>query len=244
MDLRDPVSSASHLATAVWAVFATLVMLRLTRGGLNRKLAVGVFGLSMVLLYFTSGMFHALHYDTPEQKRFFQRLDQSAIFLLIAGTNTPVIAFLLEGRWRRWWLGVIWGIALLGIACLWLLPKAPHALTVGTFLGLGWAGGVPIVHYYRLVGWRVMNWVWLGAGLYTGGAVCELTQWPVIVPGWVQAHEVFHFCDMAASIAFFLLVVRHVIPYRKRPLGCSLAGVGARGGVVVGGGQGFPTLAP
>src|SRR5436305_5577394 len=91
MDLRDPFSSASHLVTAVWAVYATLVLLRLTRGGFDRKAAVGVYGLSMVLLYLASGTFHALYFDSPEQRRFFQKLDQSAIFLLIAGTNTPLL---------------------------------------------------------------------------------------------------------------------------------------------------------
>ena len=58
-----------------------------------------------------------------------------------------------------------------------------------------------------------MNWVALGAGLYTIGAICELTQWPVIVPGWIQAHEMLHFCDSAGSMAFFVFVVRHVVPY-------------------------------
>jgi hemolysin III len=67
--------------------------------------------------------------------------------------------------------------------------------------------------YYRAVGWRAMNWVWLGAAFYSVGAICELTQWPIIVPGWLQAHEVLHFCDTAGSIVFFLFVVRYVIPY-------------------------------
>ena len=49
--------------------------------------------------------------------------------------------------------------------------------------------------------------------MYTAGAVCELTHWPVIIPGWVQAHEVLHFCDTAGSVAFFLFVVRYVVPY-------------------------------
>jgi hemolysin III len=214
MELRDPVSSLSHLATALWAVFATAVMLKLTAGGWKRKAAVAVYGTSMVLLFLASGTFHGLFYETPEQRRFFQKLDQTAIYLLIAGTNTPIVAFLLSGSFRKWMLRVLWGLAAVGVACQWLLPKAPHAAIVGVCLGLGWAGFVPLVAYYRAVGWRAVNWIWLGAAFYTLGGVCELCEWPVVVPGWFGFHEVFHFCVTAGSVCFFLFVARHVIGYQ------------------------------
>jgi hemolysin III len=213
-ELRDPVSSASHLLTALWAVFATLVMCRLAAQRPGRLVPVAVYGLSMVLLYTASGTFHGLHYDTPEQKRLFQKLDQSAVYLLIAGSVTPAIAILLEGAWRRRFLLVMWSLALAGVACMWLLPKAPHWAIVGIYLGLGWLCVLPTPHFCRAVGWRAMNWVWAGAGFYSLGAVCELAHWPVIVPGWVQWHEVLHFCDTAGSLCVFLFVVRHVIAYR------------------------------
>jgi hemolysin III len=214
IELRDPVSSASHLFTAAWAVFATLVMMRLAAARPARLAPVIIFGVSMVCLYLASGVFHGLHYETPEQKRFFQQVDQSAIFLLIAGTYTPVLSILLAGAWRKWLLRVVWSLAFLGIGSLWLLPKAPHSLTVGIYLFLGWVGILPVAHYYRAVGWRAMNWVWAGAGLYSLGAACELARWPVIVPGWIQAHEVLHVFDAAASVALFLFIVRYVIPYQ------------------------------
>jgi len=216
-DLRDPVSATSHLLTALWAVYATLIMLRLAARRPQRVLPVVVYGTSMVLLFLASGTFHGLHYDTPEQKRFFQKLDMSAVYLLIAGTYTPVLAIVLAGAWRKWFLRVVWLVALTGIGSLWLLPKAPHAAMVGFYLGLGWLGILPLPLYYRAVGWRAMNWVWAGAGFYSFGAICELAEWPVIVPGWVQWHEVLHFCDTAGSITFFLFVVRYVIPYQGRP---------------------------
>ena len=213
-ELRDPISSASHLLTALWAVFATLVMLRLTARRPERLFPVFVYGTSMVLLFLASGTFHGLHYDTPEQKRFFQKLDMSAVYLLIAGTYTPVLAIVLSGAWRKWFLRMVWLIALAGVASLWVLPKPPHAAMVSFYLGLGWIGILPLPLFYRALGWRAMNYVWVGAALYSLGAICELTHWPVIVPGWVQWHEVLHFCDTAASMTFFLFVVRYVIPFR------------------------------
>ena len=211
LELRDPVSSLSHLATALWAVFATLLMYRLSPPERGRRAAVLIYGASMVLLFLASGLFHGLHYGSTEQMRFFQRLDQSAVFLLIAGTNTPLIVVLLSDAWRKWCLRMVWGCALFGVACLWLLPKPPHALVVGLYLSLGWFGLVPVWQYYRMLGWRPLNWMWLGAACYTAGAICELTQWPVIIPGWIQAHEVLHFFDTAGSIFFFVCIVRYVI---------------------------------
>jgi hemolysin III len=210
-DLREPVSSASHLLTAVWAVFATLLMLRLSPSG--RRWPVAVFGMSMVLLYLASGLFHGVRFSSDGERWFYSRLDHSAIYLLIAGTNTPALVILLSGAWRRWCLRLVWGLALAGFMTMWLFPKPPHALNISFFLGLGWLGAAPVVHYYRAVGWRAMNWVWVGAACYSIGAVCELTKWPTIIEGYVQAHEVMHIFDTAASMAFFVFAVKYVIQY-------------------------------
>lgn len=216
MELRDPISSASHLLTAVWAVFATLVLLRLTPPERRRQFAVAVFGLSMVLLYLASGTFHGLYYSTPEERRFFQKLDQSAIFLLIAGTNTPCLMILVGGRVGRVFLQLLWGLAFAGIFCLWVLPKAPHWVVVSIYLGVGWIGVLPVVRYYKVVGPRAMNWVWAGAGLYCLGAIFELTEWPTLLewPVRIGFHEVLHFCDSAGTLAFFGFISRYVVTYR------------------------------
>ena len=220
MGLREPFSSASHLFTAVWAAYATLVLLQLTRRKPDRRWAVGVFGASMVALYVASGLFHAVPYTragNPAEFRFYQKIDQTAISLLIAGTNTPCMLVLLGGAVGKWFLRVLWGLAAAGVFCLWVLPRAPHAAVVGIYLGMGWFGVLPVYHYYRAVGWRAMNWVWAGAAFYTAGAVCELTEWPAVteVPVRFGFHEVFHLCDIAASAAFFGFVVRVVIPYER-----------------------------
>src|SRR5437763_8073412 len=117
MELRDPICASSHLITAVWAAYATFILLRITPPLAGRKLAVAVFGLSMVTLYLASGTFHAVPFtraENPDEFRFFQKLDQSAIYILIAGTNTPCLAILLGGRHARWFLGLLWLLAATG----------------------------------------------------------------------------------------------------------------------------------
>ena len=212
MMLRDPVSSLSHLFTAAWAVLATGVMFRLVGGGWRRRVPIAIYGGSMVALFLASGVYHALMLPR-EELRLFQKLDQTAIYLLIAGTNTPVMAFVLRGRFRVWMLAFLWGFAAVGIGYQWLLPKAPHAAVVGICMGMGWAGMMPMRTYYRALGWRAMNWVWVGAGFYTLGSVCELCEWPVIVPRWVGFHDFFHFCVTAGTVVFCGFIVRYVLYY-------------------------------
>jgi hemolysin III len=222
MGLRDPVSSASHLLTALWAMYATLILIRLTPARSSRRVAVAVFGFAMVLLYLASGTFHGVPFslkDDPGPFRFFQKIDQSAIFLLIAGTNTPCLVVLLGGAWAKWFLRLMWGVVAIGIGCIWVLPKSQHWLLVTNYLVVGWLGVLPVFHYYRAVGWRAMNWMWLGAGLYTVGAICELCEWPVISEWPVRFgyHEVLHLFDSAATIVFFVFVVRYVVPFEPAP---------------------------
>jgi hemolysin III len=220
MGLRDPVSSAAHLLAAGWAVYATLVLMRLAPPGDGRRHAAGVFGLSMTALYLASGVYHAV--PRSDALWAFHAADRSAIFLMIAGTNTPVIVTLLPRAWRRWALGAMWGLALVGIAAVWLLPQAPYWVTVGLYVGMGWLGGVlPIVHYVRAVGWRGMSWAVAGGVLYTGGALCDLLKWPQLTdaPVRVGPHEVFHLAVVAGSAAFFVFVARHVLLWEPPAVG-------------------------
>lgn len=219
MTLRDPVSSASHLLTAAWAVYATLVLVRLTPPRSAKRRAVAVFGLSMVLLYAASGTFHAVP-GPPDDRtyRYFQLLDHTAILLLIAGTNTPLMLVLLGGRRGRICLAAMWMLAATGAVCLWLLPRPPYALLIALYVGMGWVGVLPFPVYHRRVGGRAMAWAYAGVLVYSIGAACEFAAWPrpTADPVRIGHHEVLHLCDTIASVAFFGFMLRAVVPFPDR----------------------------
>jgi hemolysin III len=216
LPVRDPVSAATHLAACLFAAYAAPLLCRLAGSDRVKRLSLAVFGATAILLYAASGLYHAIPMP-PDSATvdIFRRLDHSAIYLLIAGTYTPVFAVLLTGRPRTVLLTVVWLLAAAGVASKWLLAAPPEGLEVGLYLGLGWLAVIPAHALYRAVGWRGMSWA-VGGGLcYTGGAMLELAKWPVLVSGLVGWHEVFHVCVMAGTVLHAIFMARYVVPFES-----------------------------
>ncbi|HET6574709.1 MAG TPA: hemolysin III family protein [Fimbriiglobus sp.] len=212
----DIVSSSSHFATAVWAAFATLVLLRLTKGHGVGRWAIGAFGLSMVLLYSASALFHGWRYATFEERLLFQKIDKSAVFLMIAGSYVPVVVYLLQGRWRRWTLAAVAGTTAFGIGVLWLAPALPYKVLIGVYVLLGLSGLAPIRQYAAVAGWHNARWAVGIISPYLGGATVEVLQTPVLIPGWFGPHELMHFADTLGTLVYFAFLLKVLI--RRPPL--------------------------
>lgn len=222
MDFHDPISSLSHLLMAGWAVLASVVLLRLSaRHTRSQRLSILFYAVTVVALYTASGLFHGIRHPSPETRRAWQLLDQSAIFGLILGSNVPMMVYVLPRRTRNQVLALMTGVALVGVVSLWALPKPPHELLVCVYLGMGVLGLVPIRHYFARLGWRGMKWVALLTFFYVAGGVAEAVKWPVIVPLWFSYHEVLHLCDMAGTVAHYALLLQVVTstPSRVVPVG-------------------------
>ena len=214
VQLRDPVASLTHLFGLLAAVYFTGLLWRLGRGDRRRQFGVGVFGLSMCLLYFASSTYHALVH--PQYLiDFFQRLDHSAIYLLIAGTYTPIYLVLLPRPLRTRLLLLMWALAVAGIVCKWLLPLGAYELSVGLYVGMGWTGLLSAVALVRAIGWWATAFGVLGGLFYTAGGVCDALKWPVIYPGVVRPHEVLHLFDLLGTFVHVLFIVRYVLPFGK-----------------------------
>jgi channel protein (hemolysin III family) len=138
------------------------------------------------------------------------RLDHAAIFILIAGSFTPVHAILLHDRWHRHLLPLIWAAAIAGLVLKSVYFDAmPESLGLLMYLGLGWLGVISTVTLALRYGLRfILPLVWGGLA-YTVGAVADHFHWPVLIPGVVGAHEIFHLAVLA-GISFHWMFIRRI----------------------------------
>jgi hemolysin III len=214
LGLRHPFSALSHLLWCVVSIFIAAMLWRLCRGDRVKQASVGSFGVSMVVLYFCSFLYHAAPATRPDLVLTARKLDFSAIYLLMAGSYTPAFGVLLTGRLRVRMLWLVWGLATVGILCRWLLPLPSDNLSMGIYLAVGLTGFLPAAKLLRAVGARGVLWAFAGCVLYTIGGVCDATGRPVLVPGVIAGHEMLHILDICATLTHVYFVVRYIVPYR------------------------------
>jgi hemolysin III len=219
MDFHDPISAGLHLAFAAWAVFATLLLVRLTRRHPpGRRAAVLLYGVSVAFLYTASGLYHSVAFASPAETQFFRRLDFSAIFVLVVGSELPVFAYLLRGRLRVACTVVVAALGVAGIVVVWASEIISVPVMVGVYAGLAAVGLLPVRQYARRVGPRGLAWLFASVSVYAVGGACEVAKWPVVVPGVIGPHEILHVTDILGTLAHFGFVVRFVLP-AGRPTG-------------------------
>lgn len=192
LGFTEPVSSLTHLLGAVVFLGLAVPLLRQGWGSTGRLAALSVYSFSCLFLLSMSGVYHLLPFGSSE-RAVLARLDHGAIFVLIAGTYTPAHVILFRG-WLRWGpLVAIWTFAAMGIVLKTVFfSDIPEWLGMAYYLGMGWLGAasaVAIGYQYGLSILRPLLW---GGLAYTAGALLEYLRWPVLLPGVVGSHELFH----------------------------------------------------
>jgi channel protein (hemolysin III family) len=216
--LHDPFSAASHLFGAALFLVLGALLLRKGRGDPERLAYLAVYAAACVLLFGASGMFHAAAAGT-DLRAFARRLDHAAIFVLIAASFTPGLGILFHGRERWGPLLLLWLAALAGVAVKMALFEAVgRSLDLTLYLGLGWLGVIPAITLYRRHGFRFIAPLLWGGIAYSIGGAMNLVRWPVLLPGVVHAHELFHLAVLAGALCHWLFIWRiadgHVPPRR------------------------------
>jgi channel protein (hemolysin III family) len=154
--------------------------------------SIVVFIGSAILLLCMSGVYHLLDPGVPARD-VLQRLDHAAIFILIAGTFTPIHAILFKGPWRWGMLVFIWTFAAAGVSLKSVyFTQTPEALGVLLYVAMGWVAVFSLVALARRFSFRFILPILFGGIVYTLGAVVELTTPPPLIQGVIRAHEVFH----------------------------------------------------
>ena len=168
-----------------------------------RITACSIYATTLVLLYAASTLYHAL--SATRARRVFQVLDHSAIFLLIAGTYTPFALVSLRGPWGWTLLGIVWGLAAVGIAAKAMYGTRWPILSTALYIGMGWTVVIAVKPLIELVPPAGIAWLVAGGLAYTGG---------VVFYAWTRlrySHAIWHVFVLAGSVCHYIAVVLYVV---------------------------------
>jgi hemolysin III len=180
--------------------------------GTGRTFAAAVFAVSVVVCLGTSALYHRVTW-TPHRLLWMRRADHAGVYLLIAGTYTPVSLYAMKGAWRPAVLAVVWGGAIAAIVLKFVWVEAPKWLAAAIGIGLGWVAAVALPQLVAHLHPAAFSLLIVGGLAYTAGAVVYARRWPDPRPAVFGYHEIFHALTIVAvtcqyvAIAFFIVRV-------------------------------------
>jgi len=201
----EKLNSISHLVGTVFSLVAlgALLARSIPTGDARIILGFSVFGLTLVLLYAMSTLYHS--FETPRVKRVFKVLDHISIYLLIAGTYTPFMLANLEGGSGAMILALVWTLALVGtLTEIFLSGRAVKVCQLVIYLGMGWACTLDLDGLRAALPEAVFPWVVAGGIVYTIGVVfyiLDKLKW------LTHAHGIWHFFVLLGSVLHFVAVI-------------------------------------
>lgn len=198
-------NAVSHLVGAAVALAGAtvLVVLAALAGDPWKVVGVAIYGLTLVLLYSFSALYHSLR---GRAKSVLRELDHQSIYLLIAGSYTPFCLVTLRGPWGWSLLGIVWGLAVVG-GLQELRPRSEaRILSVIIYLLMGWVVVVASVPLLRALGPAGFAWVAAGGAFYTGGIVFYALDTRV-----AHAHGVWHLFVLAGSACHYVAILTYVL---------------------------------
>lgn len=209
--IREPVNGLTHSAGALLSVVGLILLLyeAVSRGTISHIIAFTLFGLSMILLYTASALYHSLRVRR-QTIVLLRKLDHSMIYVLIAGSYTPICLVVLDESWRWIVFISVWSVALAGILKKIIWIQAPRWLSLVLYLGMGWMGVFLFPALYEKLPFPFLLWILTGGLAYSFGAIIYGLKRPNPIPGWFGSHEIWHLFVMAGTFSHFWAFYRYL----------------------------------
>ena len=203
--LREPINALTHLIAAACAVPAMIYLLVISSWP-RETLGFLFFGLSMILLYLASGLYHGIK-CSEKTERVLRKLDHSMICILIAGTYTPICIIPLWGAWGITLLIIIWVLAVGGILLKVIWIDAPRWLGTAVYLLMGWICVIAVYPMFQTMSLFSLGWLLAGGIFYTVGAVIYGRKKTIFhFKNW-GFHEIFHLFIIAGTVCHYIVML-------------------------------------
>jgi hemolysin III len=172
---------------------------------ITARVAAIIYAIALAGMYGTSALYHRLPWS-PSGRTWMKRLDHSMIFVLIAGTYTPLSLLVLHGGWRWVVFGMVWGVAALGIGLKMFRIDGLKALGATLYIGLGWVVVIASPQLFGRLSWEATTLVITGGVLYTAGAIVLAAHRPDPSPRVFGYHEVWHSMVIGGSLCHYVAI--------------------------------------
>ena len=204
--IKEPFAGLSHLVGAALSIAGLVVLLVVTSGRPWHVTGVAIYGASLILLYVASTLCHSVQCGPKHAERL-DRFDHVAIFLLIAGTYTPLCLVPLRGPWGWTILAVEWVLAAIGILAVvsgWVRREWPRVIV---YVAMSWIAIVAVIPLSRVLPLQALAWMLAGGIIYTSGAVIYALDRPRLWPGRFGSHDLWHVFVLAGSACHFVMIL-------------------------------------
>lgn len=208
--IREPLNGAIHLFSAILACGGLVLLLSAANGNSLKVISILVYGISLVLLFSASATYHLVNATDRVMGRL-RKLDHAAIYVLIAGTYTPICLNLFDGTLRWGFLAFIWAFALAGIIVKVFVINEPRWVTAGIYLVMGWMALFIIKPLLASVPLAGLVWMFAGGLLFSIGAVIYITRKLDLIPGVFGFHEIWHIFVSLGCLCHFIMIYQYII---------------------------------
>lgn len=212
--IREPGSAITHFIGMMMAVLAAMPLL--AKAGMTGNgvavVAMMIFAISMVSLYGASALYHSVNV-TGKVLKVFKKIDHMMIFVLIAGSYTPVCMLILDHELGYPLLGAVWGIAAVGILIKMFWVTCPKWFSSVIYIAMGWVCIFVFGELLETLKRPAFLWLLAGGLIYTAGGIIYALKCPIfnLKHKWFGSHEIFHVFVMAGSICHFIFMYNYVL---------------------------------
>ncbi len=211
--LKDPGSAITHLiAMGSAGLCAFPLIYKATYASAEATVAMTVFIVSMILLYGASSLYHSLDISVKVNK-LLKRLDHSMIFVLIAGSYTPVCLLVLPKKYGIPMLIYIWAMAIIGILVKIFFIYCPHWVSSTIYIFMGWTCVFAFKAIVETLPHKAFLWLLIGGITYTIGGLLYALDLPIFdkLPKNFGRHEIFHLFVMGGSFCHFIFMYQYLV---------------------------------
>jgi len=211
--VKDPGSALTHFIGMLMALFAATPLLLKAAQSPNRIhiISLSIFIVSLILLYVASTVYHTFNLSVNVNRRL-RKFDHMMIYVLIAGTYTPVCLVALPGRTGYTLLAFIWGLALVGIVMNGFWISCPKIFSSIVYIAMGWSCVLAFTQLLNKLPRCGFSWLLAGGIIYTVGGVIYALKLPIFnhKHKYFGSHEIFHLFVMGGSICHFILMYQYI----------------------------------